>query len=125
MAKTGFYLSRYKARSEINPPKRVTVLDTTLRDGEQTPGLTYTIDEKVEIARKLDELGVGKIEAGFAITSDGEAEAIKRIAGLGLGSTIVALSRPLKEVIDKALWCDVRFGQIFISTSDLHIMSML
>ncbi len=47
------------------------MLDTTLRDGEQTPGLTYTIDEKVEIARKLDELGVGKIEAGFAITSKG------------------------------------------------------
>jgi isopropylmalate/citramalate/homocitrate synthase-like protein len=121
----GFYLSRYKARGKINPPKRVTILDTTLRDGEQTPGLTYTIDEKVEIARKLDELGVGKIEAGFAITSEGEAEAIKRIVGLGLSSTIVALSRPLREDIDRALWCDVPYVHIFISTSDLHIESMM
>lgn len=120
-----FYLSSFKAKSEFSPPKRVMIFDTTLRDGEQTPGLTYTIDEKVEIAKKLDELGVAKIEAGFAITSKGEAEAIKKIARLGLKSIVTALARPIEEDIDKALWCDVPYIHIFISTSDLHIKTML
>ncbi len=125
MSKNEFYLSQYKTGKKIEFPKKVQIFDTTLRDGEQTPGLAFTIDEKVEIARKLNELGVGKIEAGFAITSQGEAEAIKRIMGLGLSSTIVALARPLKEDLDKALWCDVPYVHIFISTSDLHIESMM
>jgi 2-isopropylmalate synthase len=125
LAKNEFYLSQYKTGKKIEFPKKVQIFDTTLRDGEQTPGLAFTIDEKVEIARKLNELGVGKIEAGFAITSQGEAEAIKRIMGLGLSSTIVALARPLKEDLDKALWCDVPYVHIFISTSDLHIESMM
>jgi isopropylmalate/citramalate/homocitrate synthase-like protein len=125
LSKNEFYLSQYKTGEKIEFPKKVQIFDTTLRDGEQTPGLTFTIDEKVEIARKLNELGVGKIEAGFAITSQGEAEAIKRIMGLGLSSTIVALARPLKEDLDKALWCDVPYVHIFISTSDLHIESMM
>lgn len=125
MSKNEFYMSQYKTGEKIEFPKKVQIFDTTLRDGEQTPGLTFTIDEKVEIARKLNELGVGKIEAGFAITSQGEAEAIKRIMGLGLSSTIVALARPLKEDLDKALWCDVPYVHIFISTSDLHIESMM
>jgi len=125
LAKNEFYLSQYKTGKKIEFPKKVQIFDTTLRDGEQTPGLAFTIDEKVEIARKLNELGVGKIEAGFAITSQGEAEAIKRIMGLGLSSTIVALARPLNEDLDKALWCDVPYVHIFISTSDLHIESMM
>ena len=74
-----FYLSQFRAAGVINPPKRVMIFDTSLRDGEQTPGLTYTIDEKLEIARRLDELGVSKIEAGFAITSEGEAQAIQSV----------------------------------------------
>jgi isopropylmalate/citramalate/homocitrate synthase-like protein len=120
-----FYLSQFRAKGAISPPKRVMIYDTTLRDGEQTPGLTYTIDEKVEIARRLDELGVAKIEAGFAIASEGEAEAIKRIAGLGLTSVVTALARPVREDIDKALWCDVPYVHVFISTSDLHIETMM
>ena len=125
MPSNEFYLSQFKARSPINPPKRVWLFDTSLRDGEQTPGVTYTIDEKVEIARNLDELGVPKIEAGFAIASDGEAEAVKKIAAQGYKSIITTLARPLKEDIDKALWCDVPYIHIFISTSDLHIKTMM
>ena len=125
MPSNEFFLSQFKARSPINPPKRVWLFDTTLRDGEQTPGVSYTIDEKVEIARKLDELGVPKIEAGFAIASEGEAEATKRIVNLGLNSTITTLARPLKEDIDKALWCGVPYIHIFISTSNLHIETMM
>lgn len=125
MTKPEFYLSNYKTRAEIKPPKKVWIFDTTLRDGEQTPGLTFTIDEKIEIASKLNELGVPKIEASFAISSDGEAEATKKIVGLGLSSIITTLARPLKEDIDKALWCDVPYIHIFISTSDLHIQTMM
>ena len=125
MGENRFYLSQYKATSEISPPERVWIFDTTLRDGEQMPGVTYTIDEKILIARQLDELGVPKIEAGFPITSYGETEAVKRIAALGLDAQVVALARPLKEDIDRALKCDVPYVHVFISTSDLHIETMM
>jgi 2-isopropylmalate synthase len=120
-----FYMSHYAPKLEMNLPKKVWLLDTTLRDGEQMPGVTYTIDEKVMIARQLDALRVPKIEAGFPITSPGEAEAVKRIAGLGLDATVVALARPLKMDIDRALECNVPYIHIFISTSDLHIEHMM
>lgn len=118
-------MSTYKPDIEINTPKKVWLFDTTLRDGEQMPGVTYTIDEKIRIARQLDDLRVPKIEAGFPITSPGETEAVKRIAGLGLDSTVCALARPLKGDIDRALDCDVPYIHIFISTSDLHIKHMM
>ena len=62
----------------------IRVLDTTLRDGEQTPGVSLTPDEKLEIAEALDRLGVDVIEAGFPITSKGEQEGVRRIAKAGL-----------------------------------------
>jgi isopropylmalate/citramalate/homocitrate synthase-like protein len=125
MGEKQFFLSQYLAKSEINPPEKVLIFDTTLRDGEQTPGVTYTIDEKILIAQQLDELGVPRIEAGFPITSEGETEAMKKIAALGLDSTVLALARPLKGDIDRALDCDVPYIHIFISTSDLHIETMM
>jgi isopropylmalate/homocitrate/citramalate synthase len=118
-------MSQYIPEIEINLPKKVWIFDTTLRDGEQMPGVTYTIDEKVMIANQLNELRVPKIEAGFPITSRGETEAVKKIASLGLDSTICALARPLKGDIDRALACDVPYIHIFISTSDLHIEHMM
>jgi len=120
-----FYMSDYVPEIETNLPEKVWLFDTTLRDGEQMPGVTYTIDEKILIAHQLDELRVPKIEAGFPITSRGETEAVKKIAALGLDSTIVALARPLKSDIDRALDCDVPYVHIFISTSDLHIKHMM
>ncbi|MFA9436895.1 MAG: homoaconitate hydratase, partial [Candidatus Bathyarchaeota archaeon] len=125
MSDEEFYMSTYHPSIELNLPKKVWIFDTTLRDGEQMPGVTYTIDEKVKIARQLDELRVPKIEAGFPITSRGETEAVKRIAGLGLDSTVVALARPLKSDIDRALDCDIPYIHIFISTSDMHIKHMM
>jgi len=125
MTDNQFYLSHYKPKTEIHVPDKVWIFDTTLRDGEQMPGVTYTIDEKIQIARQLDILGVPKIEAGFPITSKGETEAVKKIAALGLDSQVVALARPLKDDIDRALDCDVSYIHIFISTSDLHIKHML
>jgi 2-isopropylmalate synthase len=120
-----FYMSTYQPEIEINLPKKVWIFDTTLRDGEQMPGVTYTIDEKLQIARQLDILRVPKIEAGFPITSKGETEAVKQIAALGLDATICALARPLKSDIDRALDCDVPYIHIFISTSDMHIKHMM
>ncbi len=125
MSDNQFHLSQYKPGGERFLPEKVWIFDTTLRDGEQMPSVTYTIDEKIIIAQQLDELGVPKIEAGFPITSPGETEAVKKIAALGLESQIVALSRPLREDVDRALECDVSYIHIFISTSDLHIDTMM
>ena len=77
MSNNEFYMSQYMARIDMNLPEKVWIFDTTLRDGEQMPSVTYTIDEKIQIARQLDELGVPKIEAGFPITSPGETEAVR------------------------------------------------
>ena len=101
--------------------RRIRVLDTTLRDGEQTPGVSLTIEEKVEIAKALDALGVDVIEAGFPIVSDGEYAAVKAIGKLGLKSTVAALSRVEKQDVDALIDCDVSYGHLFIATSDIHL----
>ncbi len=121
MSEKGFYLSHYVARTNIKPPERVYIFDTTLRDGEQTPGVTFTIDEKIAIARQLDRLGVDIIEAGFPITSKGEAEAVKKIAAEGLQARVAALARTTKLDIDRALDTGVDYVHIFIATSDIHL----
>ena len=121
MQEKQFYLSHYLAKSEVEPPEHVYVFDTTLRDGEQTPGVTFTIEEKISIAHQLDRLGVDIIEAGFPITSKGEAEAVRRIAEEDLEAHICALARPTKEDIDRALGCGVDYVHVFIATSDIHL----
>ena len=85
---------------------KVRVFDTTLRDGEQTPGVTVTPDQKVLIATKLDELGIDAIEAGFPIVSQGEMHAIKTIAKQGLNAEICGLARTIEADIDAALSCE-------------------
>jgi 2-isopropylmalate synthase len=109
------------AKKEMNLPKQVKVFDTTLRDGEQTPGVSLTVGEKLTIARQLDKLGVDIIEAGFPISSKGEKDAVKRIAKEGLNSTICGLSRVKKEDIDSCLDCDVGLVHTFVPTSDIQI----
>ncbi|MGC8555760.1 MAG: 2-isopropylmalate synthase, partial [Conexivisphaera sp.] len=107
------------------PGERVYVFDTTLRDGEQTPGVALTPDEKVEIARQLDKLGVDVIEAGFPASSEGEFEGVKRISSLGLGARIAALARSLRSDIDRALDAGVDRVHVFIATSDIHLQYKL
>ncbi len=97
------------------------ILDTTLRDGEQTPGVSLTPDEKLRMAIKLDELGVDIIEAGSAITSAGEREGIKKIAQEGLSAEICSFARAVKVDVDAALECDVDSVHLVVPTSDLHI----
>ena len=103
----------------------IQVLDTTLRDGEQTPGVSLTSNEKFRIANKLDEIGVDYIEAGSAITSEGERESIKEITRQGFNAEILSFSRPLNVDIDYCIDCDVDGVNLVVPTSDLHIRDKL
>ncbi|GAG66169.1 unnamed protein product, partial [marine sediment metagenome] len=105
--------------------RRVKVLDTTLRDGEQTPGVALAPEQKLEIARALDDLGVDIIEAGAAITSDGERQAIKLISNAGLDAEICSLVRALRSDVDAALACDVDSVHLVVPTSDIHLKHKL
>jgi 2-isopropylmalate synthase len=106
-------------------PERVWIFDTTLRDGEQTPGVALTPEDKLDIAKQLDKLGVDVIEAGFPVSSSGEMTAVKKIAAEGLHSEICALARASKKDIDATLQCDVDRIHIFIATSATHMRKKL
>src|SRR3990172_8156294 len=97
------------------------ILDTTLRDGEQTPYVNFTVDEKVEIAKLLDKIGVDMIEAGDPSVSPKVYEAIKKIASLGLKAEIVAHSLATKSGIDKAKEAGVNRVVVFYPTSKIHL----
>ncbi|MBE3591468.1 MAG: 2-isopropylmalate synthase [Thermoanaerobacter sp.] len=105
--------------------KRVIVFDTTLRDGEQTPGVNFDINDKFKIAKQLVSLGVDVIEAGFPAASNGDFEAVKNIADKLKGVTIAAMARSVKEDIDRA--CSALKNaeksrlHVFIATSDIHL----
>jgi len=101
--------------------ERIRIFDTTLRDGEQTPGVSFTPEEKMEIAVQLDKLGVDTIEAGFPSASKGEQTALKNLMKAGLKAEICALTRTLKSDIDAALSCDVDCIHTFISTSEVQM----
>lgn len=105
--------------------KKIRIFDTTLRDGEQTPGVTVSPNQKVEIAMKLDELGVDTIEAGFPVVSPGEVEAIKRIIKQGLKAEVCGLARTTQNDIDVALKSDLKYIHTFIATSDIHLQYKL
>jgi 2-isopropylmalate synthase len=101
--------------------RNIRILDTTLRDGEQTPGVSLTTDDKIEIAQQLSKLGVDIIEAGFPSSSEGEKRVVKDIAKLGLTSEICALSRAKRTDIDAALDCDVDLIHVFVPTSPIQM----
>src|SRR5947209_6154207 len=110
-------------------PNRVLIFDTTLRDGEQSPGISLNTQEKLEIAQQLARLGVDVIEAGFPITSPGDFEAVQEISRTVEGPVIAALARTHVADIDAA-WGAVRDAarpriHTFISTSDIHIRHQL
>jgi 2-isopropylmalate synthase len=113
-------------RSETD---RVKIFDTTLRDGEQSPGISLNRQEKLEIAHQLARLGVDIVEAGFPIASPGDFEAVQAIAREVQGPVICGLARTAKQDIDAA-WHAVRDSErprihTFISTSDIHIQHQL
>ncbi len=100
---------------------KIEVLDTTLRDGEQTPGISLNAAKKLRIAVKLDEIGVNAIEAGSAVTSEGERDAIRLITSQGLNAEIVSFARTLIKDVDYCLECDVDAVNVVVPTSDLHL----
>jgi len=102
-------------------PKDIEICDVTLRDGEQAAGIAFTEQEKIDIARKLDEVGVEIIEAGFPVVSQEELETIRKITKLGLNARICCLARAKKSDVDAALDANVDIVSIFIATSDIHL----
>jgi 2-isopropylmalate synthase len=109
--------------------ERVFIFDTTLRDGEQSPGNTMNGQEKLRVAKQLETLGVDIIEAGFPIASEGDFESVRQIAELVRGSEIAGLARANSADIDRA-WEAVKHAarpriHTFISTSDIHLKHQL
>jgi 2-isopropylmalate synthase len=119
-------------RFEQSEPKRgetmtrmIRIFDTTLRDGEQSPGASMNVEEKIMVAKQLARLGVDIIEAGFAYSSPGDFEAVRRIAQEVEGPTICSLARARPEDIDRA-WEALKGApkvriHTFLSTSDIHL----
>ncbi len=109
--------SEHTLDSEAN----VQLLDTTLRDGEQAPGISLSPDEKADIARGLDRANVAFIEAGSACTGEGERRTISRVTGLGLDATVTSFARGVQRDIDLALDCDVDGVNLVVPASDRHV----
>lgn len=109
--------------------EKVKFFDTTLRDGEQSPGCSMSADEKLTLAKQLERLGVNTIEAGFAASSPGDFESVREIGRQITNSTVVSLCRASKNDIDSAIEAlsDAKNWGIhtFISTSDLHMKHKL
>ena len=104
---------------------RITVFDTTLRDGEQSPGCSMNVHEKLRMAQQLDRLGVDVIEAGFPIASDGDFEAVQAIAATIRRPIIAGLARACKQDIERA-WQALKGAahpriHVFLATSDIHL----
>ncbi len=119
----------YNKLEETRPesmPSKVHIWDETLRDGEQTPGVALTIDEKIDIAKLLDEIGVEIVAVGFPAVSDAEKEAVTAIAREGLSNAVVAApARAVISDIDACIDAGVSEVPIFIATSDFRLKYQL
>ncbi len=104
---------------------KIRIFDTTLRDGEQTPGISLSPIQKLSIAKKLDVLGVDAIEAGFPVISSGEMEAVQMITDAGLSCEIAGLARTSKKDIDAIVDAGLSYVHTFIATSDIHLQYKL
>jgi 2-isopropylmalate synthase len=105
--------------------RRITIFDTTLRDGEQSPGIALQPHEKAEIAEQLERLGVDVIEAGFPASSPGDFEGVREVARVVEGPTVAALARTRREDVDAAVEAVAAARRsrvhVFIATSALHM----
>jgi 2-isopropylmalate synthase len=109
--------------------RKIMIFDTTLRDGEQSPGCSMTIPEKLRMARQLEKMGVDVLEAGFAIASEGDFQAIKTISDTLKDTSVASLARALPKDIDRA-YDSIKGGvaprlHTFIATSDIHLQHKL
>src|SRR5688500_3521040 len=109
----------------MTPAERITIFDTTLRDGEQSPGCSMHLEEKVRLARRLEALGVDVIEAGFPVASEGDFAAVRAVAGACRGVMVAALCRATAEDVERAWEADKGAARprlhTFVATSDIHL----
>src|SRR4030065_1519448 len=110
-------VSPFNVAARLPLPEKIVIYDSTLRDGEQMPGVHFTTEQKVAIATKLAEVGVPQIEAGFPAVSAQEKRAVKEIAELGLGSEILCVARTTPSDIDIAADCGGDIGLLLLTTS--------
>jgi len=102
-------------------PRGIRIWDETLRDGEQTPGVAFSPEEKLRIASLLSEMGVPIMDVGIPVVSREEARAVKAIANAGLDASIMAACRAVRGDVDACIACDVDEVALFIACSDLHL----
>lgn len=114
-------VSPFNVASKVSIPEKIVVYDSTLRDGEQMPGVHFSQAQKIAIARRLDEIGVHQIEAGYPAVSDEERNSVKAITELGLEADILCLARTVQGDIDAAADSGVDMVLLFVATSDLHM----
>jgi homocitrate synthase NifV len=105
----------------IDKDRKIKIDDTTLRDGEQTAGVVFANNEKIRLARLLDEVGVDQIECGIPAMGGDEKETIKKIAALDLNTSVLAWNRTVVSDIQHSLDCGVQAVAVSISASDIHI----
>lgn len=108
-----------------NMPEKVVFWDETLRDGEQTPGVYFTTEEKVELARMISEIGVDVMNVGIPAVSHGEVAAVKAIANAGLEASILGAARTIISDVDACLAADVQECAAFIGISPVHLKHKL
>ena len=106
-------------------PKGIQIWEETLRDGEQTPGVAYTPEEKLQIARLLDEIHVPIMDVGIPVVSKEAARGVRAIAHAGLDAIVLAAARTVRKDIDACIDCDVDEIALFTAGSDLHIRHKL
>jgi len=122
MKDPNYYADLYNAYDKN--PKKIRVLDSTLREGEQHPGVSFTVKQRIQIAWMLDYFGVDQIEIS-PIVSDDHKEAVKTIIKQGLKADIVSHGRALKEDIDVSLSCDAKWCAAYLGISDIHLKDKL
>lgn len=116
-----FVADAESVRKHLRIPKRIRVFDTTLRDGEQTPGIVLSLEQKLRLAQALDEIGVEVIEAGFPAASEGESELFRKISGNGMKARLCGLARANEKDIDACVDAGADYVHTFIATSELHM----
>ena len=122
MKDPNYYADLYNAYEKN--PKKIRVLDSTLREGEQHPGVSFTNKQRIQIAWMLDYFGVDQIEISPVVSTD-HKEAVKTIIKQGLKADIVSHGRALKEDIDVSLSCDAKWCAAYLGISDIHLKDKL